>query len=129
MTSEILQLHVRSVEKQLSVESMCKHFSCKAKDSRRRVWNVLLPLGYLHSMKHLSQFPLFLEPPFGLCRSIPSKSASFWSCSWKPYVSLFKEVCPIFSSADFWPGFTISSRTASWCTKYSMSGFWFDFLL
>lgn len=31
MTSEILQLHIKSVEKQLSVKSMCKHFSYKAK--------------------------------------------------------------------------------------------------
>lgn len=66
MTSAILQLRIQSVEKQLSVKSMCKHFSYKAKDSRQRVWNVSLPLGCLHSMKHLSQFPLFLEPPFGL---------------------------------------------------------------
>lgn len=31
MTSEILQLHVRSVEKQLSVKNMCKHFFYKAR--------------------------------------------------------------------------------------------------
>ena len=68
MTTEILQLHVKSVEKQLSVKKK-KHaqtFFYKAKDSRQRVWNVFLPLGCLHSMKHLSQFPFFPEPPFGL---------------------------------------------------------------
>lgn len=66
MTSEILQLHIKSVEKQLCGKNMGKHVSFKAKDSRQRVWNVFLPLSCLHSMKHLSQFPLFLEPPFGL---------------------------------------------------------------
>lgn len=66
-------------------QNMCKHFSYKAEGSRQRVWNVLPPLRGLHSMKHLSQFPLFLHSQQIL---LSSESASFWPCRWRPYVCL-----------------------------------------
>lgn len=90
MTSEILQLHIRSVEKQLSVKNMCKHFSYKARFKAT-------------CLECVSPFKL---PPFhetsvsisalpgasfwSLCKSIPSESASFCPCRWNPYVCLRK---------------------------------------
>lgn len=77
VTKETLQLHIKSVEKQLSegIKKDVQTFSYKVKDSRQCVWHVFLPLGS-------PSIPWNICLNFRSSRSLllVSEKRFFWSC-------------------------------------------------
>lgn len=80
MTNETLQLHIKSVEKQLSGKKKSgagdvQTFSYKVKDSRLCIWNISLPL---ESSSILWNICLNFRPSWSLL--LVSGKLFFWSC-------------------------------------------------